>query len=374
MFDRNKGTRYLICIILFSVCSFIVLSSVLVSSISVVVGEEARIQEIYVNSFAKQNFDLNSAFSLLFNYGYLKFLPLIIIKNPVIWVGTIMLASLVWVILITKMKEESTKNNRINNRLAAMNDDIDKLLVNQLDQSEFEIINKLKNKCKYDIKIKENEKNELIEYQENMMHEIKNMLAIVNLQVQSGSDQEEILLQLDKVNYLVNTYLKVAKLSSSKMQMQLKTTSVNEILETIIYEYQLQIEGKNIRIVNLLDDAETLWIDSFWVSHAISNVVSNSIEYLDENGVIKLWVEENEYYKELIIEDNGQGIVDINSVFERYYTNSSKGYGIGLSLAAKVMELHRGSLSVISRAEGVRFIFRFPILEVKGKVDNNIVL
>ena len=370
MFDRNKGTRYLISIIIFSVCSFIVLSSVLVSSISVVVGENAHVQEIYVNSFAKQHFDLNSAFLILFNYGYLKFLPLIIIKNPMIWIGTIILASLAWVVLMIQMKEESTKSNKISNRLSAMNDDIDKLLVNQLDQSEFETINKLKNKCKYDVKIKEKEKNELIEYQENMMHEIKNMLAIVNLQVQSGSDPEEILFQLDKVNYLVNTYLKVAKLSSSKMQLQLKTTRISEILETIIYEYQLQIEGKNIRIINLLDDVETLWIDSFWVSHAISNVVCNSIEYLNENGMIKFWMEENEYYKELIIEDNGQGIADVNSIFERYYTNSSKGYGIGLSLASKVMELHCGSLSVISQAEGVRFIFRFPILEVKDKVDN----
>lgn len=369
MIGRKRFIKYLIIILIFFIFTFIMLSGVLLSSISIVVGENSLLQEPYINSFAKQNFNYESVFLTLFNYGYLKLLPLIIVRSPVVWIGSLVLTILFVVLMMIELKAEFTLNHSITSSLVAMNDDIDKLLINQLDQTSFEKIHKLDTKHKHDLKVKENEKNELIEYQENMMHEIKNELAIINLQIQSKSSYQDVIVELEKIDYLVNMYLKVAKLSNSKMLMQLKPISIGEIIETIIYDYQLQISEKNIRIDNLIDSAEIIWADSFWTSHAISNVASNSINCLHNNGIIKFWVEENEYYKDLIIEDDGPGGLASEKVLERYFTNSTKGYGIGLSLASKVMELHHGSLNIVSSEEkGTKVIFHFPKLKVKEKI------
>ena len=159
----------------------------------------------------------------------------------------------------------------------------------------------------------------------------------------------------------------MGKLSNSRMQIKL--ICIFEIVETILYDYQLQISNMGIIVTNLIGEDEIINADSFWVSHAITNVIKNSIEHLHKNGHIILKTNENEYFKELIIENDGSEIVDSDKVFERFYSKSENGCGIGLSLASKVMILHHGDLKINNLDhKGSQFIFRFPVLRVKNKV------
>ena len=99
--------------------------------------------------------------------------------------------------------------------------------------------------------------------------------------------------------------------------------------------------------------------------------MENAINYTPENGKIYLGVRSEG--KDAIIEitDTGPGIdpKDIPFIFKRFYRVDSsrskkdvKGFGLGLSVAKKIVELHNGSISVSSKpGYGSTFITRIPL-------------
>lgn len=99
--------------------------------------------------------------------------------------------------------------------------------------------------------------------------------------------------------------------------------------------------------------------------------LDNAIKYTPKMG--KVIVKEKIDKKHLFIEikDNGMGIAkkDIPHIFDRFYRvdqsrskSSISGFGLGLSLAKKMIEIHKGSVKVISKMnKGTSFIIKLPL-------------
>jgi signal transduction histidine kinase len=75
---------------------------------------------------------------------------------------------------------------------------------------------------------------------------------------------------------------------------------------------------------------------------------------------------ENPIYRRVIIEDNGEGIIeeDLPHIFKRFYkaktSRKSESVGIGLALAKSIVEAHNGVIEVQSKPyEGTKFIVTF---------------
>jgi len=66
------------------------------------------------------------------------------------------------------------------------------------------------------------------------------------------------------------------------------------------------------------------------------------------------------------VKDNGPGInsVDIEKIFEPFYTSSSQGTGLGLAVVKSVVEAHQGEVNYLSQeGEGAHFCLKLPLLE-----------
>lgn len=103
---------------------------------------------------------------------------------------------------------------------------------------------------------------------------------------------------------------------------------------------------------------------------AIKNIVVNACKYSDEPAMVKLGLE-TETIK-IIIQDNGKGIpeAEIPHIFEPFYRgNNSKinnGFGLGLSMASRIIKLHKGEIQVSSQiGKGATFTIQLPV--GKGK-------
>jgi signal transduction histidine kinase len=109
-------------------------------------------------------------------------------------------------------------------------------------------------------------------------------------------------------------------------------------------------------------------IDQVYIEGVIRNLIDNSIKYGGEgvNIKVKLWQNENQVF--ISIEDNGPGIAKeyIDKVFDQFFRvpignqHNVKGFGLGLSFAALVMQQHNGKISVENLKEkGCRFTLKF---------------
>jgi signal transduction histidine kinase len=96
--------------------------------------------------------------------------------------------------------------------------------------------------------------------------------------------------------------------------------------------------------------------DKFLLEIAFSNLISNAVKYVGNNGLIELDMTDNDNFVEIEVSDNGIGIPpnDIDKIFRDFFRASNikdksyEGTGLGLSVVKQIVERHNGSISVES--------------------------
>jgi two-component system, OmpR family, sensor kinase len=99
-------------------------------------------------------------------------------------------------------------------------------------------------------------------------------------------------------------------------------------------------------------------------------LLDNAAKYTTAPGVIKVSLSDNGETATAAVEDNGRGIApaDLPHIFERFYRvdasrSEVEGFGLGLSIAKWIANVHQATLSVESKEnEGSAFRITFPLL------------
>ncbi|MCK8479239.1 sensor histidine kinase [Psychroserpens algicola] len=90
-------------------------------------------------------------------------------------------------------------------------------------------------------------------------------------------------------------------------------------------------------------------------SWTIENLVKNAIDAMKGKGTLKLAITNDDKYVKISIQDTGKGISkqNFNSVFQPGYTTKKRGWGLGLSLAKRIIEdYHNGKIKVLQSEIG----------------------
>jgi two-component system, OmpR family, heavy metal sensor histidine kinase CusS len=140
-----------------------------------------------------------------------------------------------------------------------------------------------------------------------------------------------------------------------------------DVIKDILSFYEPQIEGKR---------AEISWYgngrlngDPLLFRRAVSNLLKNSLNYSNDGVKINISIRETgDQHLEVVVSDTGYGMKeeDLVRIFDRFYrvdranSNNSEGSGLGLSIIKAIMDLHGGSISIVSRpGEGTTVTLRF---------------
>ncbi|PLX95134.1 MAG: histidine kinase [Desulfuromonas sp.] len=136
----------------------------------------------------------------------------------------------------------------------------------------------------------------------------------------------------------------------------------------IVFELTATVEGRTSDSFVFTTDAQKLQV-------ALTNLLSNAVEYSPQGGKVEIGVELSESVLRLSVRDHGVGI-DVSEhehIFDRFHqmesgtTKSHRGHGLGLSITRAVVELLGGSVSVSSaRGEGAHFVLVLPEPEDEG--------
>lgn len=104
----------------------------------------------------------------------------------------------------------------------------------------------------------------------------------------------------------------------------------------------------------------TIQADAEMIEQVLINLLKNAVEALAEtpDPRLELLARYDENSVRIDVGDNGPGIIEeaIEHIFVPFYTTKRTGSGIGLSLSRQIMQMHNGSLSVVSDPE-VRTVF-----------------
>ena len=272
--------------------------------------------------------------------------------------------------------------------------------INQITQ----YINEIKNR-KYDLDINENSEDELSNLKnelykitimlkeeseisrqdkenikmsvEDISHQLKTpltsiMIMLDNLKDNPNMDEDtkqrfifEISKQVDWINWLVISILKLSRLEANVVKFSDNKINVKKFIDEIIDNLEIPIEIKNQKIIIEGNEYASFVGDYKWQQEAITNIIKNAIEHNKENGKITIKYEENVLFTKITIIDEGQGIAkeDLKHIFERFYkaqNSSDNSVGIGLSLAKNIIEKNNGMINCKSEiGNGTEFIVKY---------------
>lgn len=152
---------------------------------------------------------------------------------------------------------------------------------------------------------------------------------------------------VDKIELVVQRFSKIS--TPKEYKMCNPGTIIQKSAEYIAK--RIPIDPKKMRINVQLEEVPDIYANAVLLEWTIENLLKNAIEALapDRNGIvdIRLFSEKNKIVVE--ISDNGSGIPSYirKSIFNTGFTTKKRGWGLGLSLAKKVIEqYHNGSLFI----------------------------
>jgi len=141
-----------------------------------------------------------------------------------------------------------------------------------------------------------------------------------------------------------------------RSDLMLQQTSLLSVIDSAIGNTLIPV---GVKISKPYADVQ-INCDSRKLEAVFSNMLSNAIQSMDENGEIKIRVTDLSYSVQIEIEDTGSGISpEIQSkIFDPLFTTRQTGTGLGLSICKSIVEQHGGTLSV--KSPPTVFIIRLP--------------
>lgn len=182
------------------------------------------------------------------------------------------------------------------------------------------------------------------------------------------SDIEAMKHELDRINNLTRGFLRFTNIEEPKLRI----TNLSEIIKSVAQSFS-HYTNNGIEIDINVDKQIYLNVDDFQLREVFQILIENSIEAMEGKGTISINAEEidgfeNSELSEILISvtDHGVGIHPdiIGKIFDTNFTSKPNGNGLGLPIAKRIIEMHKGRIEVYSK-EGIGTIFNIilPLIQ-----------
>ena len=224
----------------------------------------------------------------------------------------------------------------------------------------------------------------------NMTHEFKTPLATISLAVDAlknekvSSDPEKtgyftniIKEENKRMNKQVETILQAALLDKQRVELNLKLSSAQSLINEALNNIQLPVLEKNGQlIIEFKAEQDMILADEVHFVNLINNLLDNALKYSKDHPVIKLATSNVNHHLKIKIEDNGIGMnkETVGRIFEKFYRahtgniHNVKGFGLGLNYVKTMVDAHKGTIradSIIGK--GTTFTIILPLAKISRK-------
>lgn len=209
-------------------------------------------------------------------------------------------------------------------------------------------------------------------------HEFRTPLSIIEVslhllqRLENAADRaerlEQIGIQVGRITHLVDILVHMSRLDSG-VALEMQECAVNTLVEQAAINQQAAAAAKQLRLeCQLAENLPALKAAPNELLNALIQLIDNAVRYTPEGaGTIVLRTEQRDGMIAISVDDPGVGIPEsaLPHVFERFYrldsAHSTPGFGLGLSIAQKIIELHGGTIQAASSfGHGSRFTIYLP--------------
>jgi two-component system sensor histidine kinase HydH len=214
-----------------------------------------------------------------------------------------------------------------------------------------------------------------------IVHDLKNPLITIlgfAKRIQEGKGNTGLAVQeiidsaedMQKVVYDVLDFTKPAALEQKEENASNVIIRVRDLCKT-------KAEEKGISLsIDLPVDPIRTAMDSFHMGRALVNLVNNAIEASNKGQDVRISANAGENMLFIKIKDQGSGMdrETLENIFVPFYTKKSEGTGLGMAIAKKIIDAHKGEISVKSQPGlGTEVTIRLPygLSRESERHDNN---
>lgn len=216
-----------------------------------------------------------------------------------------------------------------------------------------------------------------------LSHELKSPINAIEgymnmmKQKQLGDNIDDYMVMIDRsidringMRNLIMDLLDLTRMESGKKVRNLKPIDIVEVANHVINTVQPLAIQKNVEINLDCDNEVILTADNNEIEIILTNFISNAVKYNTENGKVFIKIKIEDDILTISVQDTGIGMrkEDIALLFQDFVriknekTKFISGSGLGLSIAKKMVELYRGTVSVDSTPDvGSTFTVRIPV-------------
>jgi signal transduction histidine kinase len=219
----------------------------------------------------------------------------------------------------------------------------------------------------HELALEQERVNILSDFVTDVLHEFRTVASVINTSaylLTRVTHPEKRQQHISRIVYHVDNFLKLVESMLTMLQLdrlqniRLQKTSFAEILRLLIDNHHEIIENKHLRLeIQSEISIQTMFADKELLYKALIQILDNAIQFTPEGGTITLDTEINEKEMVISIRDSGVGMPDTiqRNIFKRFYradvAHTTSGFGLGLPIAQRIVELHHGCIEVESAPE-----------------------
>lgn len=208
-------------------------------------------------------------------------------------------------------------------------------------------------------------------------HELKTPLTSIKgyLQISTRSQRTDMghlfvdkaLGQVEKLNALVSDLLDSSKVVAGKLQYNLGTFDLQQLVSDVIETFHYSNQTHQI-LFEMTNQTYPIYADKHRIEQVVSNLINNAIKYSPKADKVYVSIEKNAEHVTVRIKDEGIGLTPVqqSKIFTRFYRaegpSNISGLGLGLYLTKEIIDGHQGHIDVASEFDkGSEFSFSLPL-------------
>jgi signal transduction histidine kinase len=212
----------------------------------------------------------------------------------------------------------------------------------------------------------------------DISHELRSPLARLGVAVElarSGDDTEAALNRIqkesDRLNALVGQLLQVTRAEGDPSSLRRDPVRLDQLVQQMVDDSRIEASARGCGLKYEPHEAVTVAGDPELLRRAVENVIRNAIRYAPRESDVEVRLARNNGKVVVDVRDRGPGVPEeaLPRLFDAFYRvesdrdRASGGIGLGLSIARRAIELHKGCIRAKNAKPGLEVEMELPVKE-----------